>query len=134
MNNKHSICFLVIALVGGCGVGFWLSPYLSRIAPLFSASFCAILFVCFTLWILHDIKKQIRIRDQERETVEKHRRRKQSSILSRHPLLEDPQDGHGIRNMTELGYFFDRYEDEVADMDWDKNGNYIFKEHKYIQR
>lgn len=132
MNNKHSICFLVIALVGGCGVGFWLSPYLSRIAPLFSASFCAIIFVCFTLWLLHDIQKEVGVRDQEREAVEKHRRRKQSAILRSHPLLESPEDTHGIRSMDELGYYFERHEDDAAGLDYDKDGRYVFSGNKYF--
>lgn len=120
MNKRHEVCFLIIALVGGCGFGFMVSPLLSRIAPLFSVSFCAVLFVCITLWLLHNIQKEVRIRDQEREAVEKHRRKKQSIILRNHPLLESPEDTHGIRNMDELGYYYDRHEDDAADLDWDK--------------
>ena len=72
------------------------------------------------------------IRDQERADVEKHRRKKQSVILRSHPLLESSKDEYGIRNMDDLDRYFDQYVDEVSEMDWDKNGQYIFKDHTYI--
>lgn len=133
MNSRHEICFLAIAFLGGTGFGNMISPYLSRIAPLFSSSFCAVVFVCFTLWLLHDIQKEIKARDAERAAVEKHKRHKQSVILKNHPLLESSDDPHGIQNMDQLGYYFDRHEDDVAGMDWDSSGQYIFKDHKYYR-
>lgn len=132
MNRRHEIGLLIVALAGGLGFGFTVSPLLCRISPLFSVAFCAVLFVCFSFWLLHDIQKEMLIRDQERADVEKHRRKKQSVILRSHPLLESSKDEYGIRNMDDLDRYFDQYVDEVSEMDWDKNGQYIFKDHKYI--
>ncbi len=133
MNKRNEICFLVVALLGGAGFGYMLSPVLRRISPAFSSVFCAVVFFGFVMWLLQDIQKELRIRDEERAAVLKHERKKQSVILSRHPLLESPEDPRGIRSMDELGYYFNEHEDDVSGMDYDRDGRYIFADHKYIR-
>ena len=132
MNKRHEICFMIIAFAGGAGFGYMISPLLSRVAPLFSSSFCSVVFVAFTFWLLHDIQSQIKVRDQERADILKQRRRKQSVVLSRHPLYESPEDTFGIKNMDQLDYYFDRNWEDVDQLDYDKDGHYIFKDHKYF--
>ncbi len=133
MNKRHEICFLVVALLGGAGFGNMLSRVLRRISPVFSSGFCAVVFFGFVMWLLQDIQKELRIRDEERAAVLKHERKKQSVILSRHPLLESQEDPHGIRSMDELDRYFDQHQDDVAGMDYDETGHYIFADHKYIR-
>ncbi len=136
MKRSHQTIFAIFSIVGAFGF----AELIDRIfkyyhhQSLISASTLGVLFLVGEFWLLHEILQEAQIPDKERAIVERHRRKKESVILRNHPLLESPEDTHGIQNMDELDRYFDRYEDEVSEMDWDKNGNYIFKEHKYIQR
>lgn len=136
MKRSHQTIFAIFAIVGAFGF----AELIDRIfkyyhhQSLISASTLGVLFLVGEFWLLHEILQEAQIPDKERAIVERHRRKKESVILRNHPLLESPEDTHGIQNMDELDRYFDRYEDEVSEMDWDKNGQYIFKNHKYIQR
>ena len=135
MTKSHAAAFFAIAIFGGQGFSsvmhrlmvFLFSKDLLR----FSA--WAVFFYLLCIWFYEEFQRQYKIRDEERAAVLKHERKKQSVILSRHPLLESPEDPHGIRSMDELGYYFNEHEDDVAGMDYDRDGRYIFADHKYIR-
>ena len=126
--------FFIIALCGGHGFATILTKILRA---LLSDSFItfgglAAIFYFLCLWFYEDIKKEYKVRDDERSAVEKHRRHKQSVILRNHPLLESPDDTHGIQSMDQLDYYFDRNREDVDQLDYDKDGHWIFKDHKYF--
>ena len=134
MNGKQSGWFFVIIIFGCFGFRSICYRIFSGFLPShFPYDVLMFVFFCFGAWYWSDLQKEIKRYAAERTAVEKHNRRKQSVILKNHPLFESKEDLSGISSMDELGYFFDRHEDEVADMDWDSSGHDIFKDHKYYR-
>lgn len=134
MTKKHVAAFWIIVIIGTVGtITIWrfVSVYIPRLAILENLS--GALFFFFCVWLYDDIKKQLKIREEERAAVLKHERRKKSVVLSRHPLYESVSDVDGIKSMDQLDYFFERNWEDVDQLDYDKDGRSVFKDHKYYR-
>ena len=116
-----------------------LSSLIVHIFPSFSKSgtlfftLALVLFASAKLCAYDVLKKEMETRDRERDAVLAHERRKRTWILQRHPLYDSPDDFIHINDMDQLDRFFDRNRDDVDELDWDKDGKYIFADHKYYR-
>lgn len=135
MTKKHVVAFwcnVVIGTIGTISIWRFISTYIPRLENFESLSGSLYFFFC--LWLYEDVRKQLHIREDERAAVLKHERRKKSVVLSRHPLYESASDINGIKSMDQLDFFFDRNWEDVDELDYDKDGHYIFRNHRYYHR
>lgn len=135
MTKKETVAFFIIALCGGYGFAIVMTRVFHNLlsdSPIAFGGLSAI-FYFLALWFYEDIRKQYKIRDEERAAVLKQDRRKKSLVLSRHPLLESPSDTHGIKSMHDLDLFFEINWEDADKLDYDQDGHYIFQDHKYIR-
>lgn len=135
MTKRHVVLFFIVAAFGGYGCSSVMSRLLSAILPWnpIAYGFWAPAFFLLCIWFYEDVKKEIRIRDQERQAIVDHDLKKRSVILSKHPL-HDPERDVMISSTKQLEWYYEEHLDDVADMDWDKNGQYIFRNHKYVRK
>lgn len=133
MKGKTTDLFFVIAIFAGFGFRSVFQYIFSSVLPGFPFYIFMVAGFGFCAWFWSVLQKEIKIRDEERDAVLKHERRKQSLILKNHPLYESSRDEHGIQSMDQLGYYFNSHEEDVAGMDYDSDGRYIFKDHKYFR-
>lgn len=134
MNRKQSILTFTIGLLGCIGAVV-VVDFISRWIPFLRRFDYVLGFVAFTLpvWLHSDVSKEKLAMLDEIRAVLKHERRKHNAILKAHPLYDANGNPVGTGLTYTLDNYFLGYADEVDGMDYDEDGMWIFRDHKYVK-